>query len=92
MGEPAHRIGDADTGGGIVTGSLQSKVRINGKLAAVDGSPVSGHAPFMPPHTGPVTAHGSAKVRFGGIPANRRGDADTCGHARASGSPNVNIG
>lgn len=92
MSSPAHRVGDVDTGGGVVTSSLQSKVRINGRLASVDGSPVSGHPPFLPPHDAPSTANGSSKVRFGGIPANRQGDADTCGHARAAGSPNVRIG
>ncbi|MDQ0314849.1 PAAR domain-containing protein [Amorphus orientalis] len=92
MSAPAHRVGDPNDAAGVVTGSVQSKVRINGRLAAVNGSPVSAHTPFFPPHLAPVTANGSAKVRIAGIPANRQGDQDSCGHVRASGSPNVRIG
>jgi hypothetical protein len=51
---------------------------------------VSGHAPGI--HAGPVTANGLTNVIAGGIPVNVIGNADTCGHARAEGSPNVVAG
>jgi hypothetical protein len=39
-----------------------------------------------------VTANGLTNVIAGGIPVNVIGNADTCGHARAEGSPNVVAG
>jgi uncharacterized Zn-binding protein involved in type VI secretion len=36
-----------------------------------------------------VTANGSTTVFINGIPVNRRGDADSCGHPREQGSSNV---
>lgn len=85
-----HMIGTPNTAGAPVTSSLQSTVYCNGQLVAVDGSPVAGHGPGI--HAGPVTANGSSTVFINGIPVNRKGDADTCGHARASGSPNTTVG
>jgi uncharacterized Zn-binding protein involved in type VI secretion len=87
----AQRVGDADTGGGVITASLQSHVFCNGALVAVNGSPVSGHVPGGV-HAAPRTASGSSTVFIKGIPVNRTGDADTCGHPRAAGSPNVFVG
>lgn len=85
-----QRIGDANSGGGVVTSSGQSHVSANGLLVAVDGSPVSGHG--LGVHSAPVTANGSSKVFINGIPVNKTGDADSCGHARTGGSGNVNVG
>ena len=88
-----HRLGDANTGGGIILSTTQSSVFVNGKLASTDGSLVSGHLPFVPPHVPTTqTANGSSSVFIEGIPVNRLGDADVCGHPRAAGSPNTFIG
>jgi len=84
----AHRQGDTNDGGGTVEGVAQGNVYINGKLAVIDGSSVSGHDLHLPT----ATANGSATVFIGGIPVNRQGDADECGHSRADGSPDVFVG
>ena len=87
-----HRMGDANDAGGVITGIPQNSVYANGKLVSVDSSSVSPHIPFIPPHVGTLTASGSSTVFIGGVPVNRTGDADSCGHSRASGSPDVNVG
>ncbi len=89
-----HRLGDANSAGGVITSIPQSTVFVNGKLVSVDGSKGTGHAPFEPPHTDGdwSTANGTATITAGGLPINATGDSDSCGHPRASGSPNVFIG
>ena len=87
MAAPVHRIGDPNTGGGVVTSSTQGSVYANNILIATDGSPVSGHGIGI--HAGPNTANGSSDVIAENIPVNSQGDADTCGHTRAAGSPDV---
>lgn len=87
-----HRIDDANYAGGVVSSSLQSTVYANNILISVDGSPVTPHPPFISPHTGTVTANGSTTVFAENININRKGDADSCGHPRAEGSPNVFVG
>jgi len=84
-----QRIGDANVAGGVITSVVQPYTYINGILVSVDGSPVSPHKPFSVPHIAPTTANGSANLFIQGIPVNREGDADTCGHARADGSPDT---
>ena len=84
------RLGDADSGGGSITGIPQSTVYANNLLISVDGSSVSGHGPGI--HAGPATANGSASVYAKNIPINVQGNADTCGHARVGGSSNVFVG
>lgn len=86
----AHRQGDQNDGGGTIDGVAQGTVYINGQLASIDGSAVSGHGTGE--HSGPVTANGSPTVFIGGIAVNRQGDADTCGDGRAEGSPDVFVG
>jgi len=89
----AQREGDTNSAGGAATSGVAS-VRVNGKPVVVDGTSVSAHAPWgrpHPPHRSPTTTGGSATVRAGGIPINRTGDADTCGHARVGGSPDVRV-
>ncbi|PCJ68195.1 MAG: hypothetical protein COA62_15640 [Rhodobiaceae bacterium] len=85
-----QRIGDSNSGGGAIVFTAQGKVYANGKLVSIDGSPVSAHGKNV--HAGPVTANGSNKVFVNGVPVNASGDADTCGHNRVGGSPNVNVG
>lgn len=84
-------VGDSNAAGGVVTGSVQGTVFINGRLVAVNGSPVSPHFPFVFPHVGTVTTSGAAQVRINGIPVNRVGDPDSCGHPRSTQSCNVDI-
>jgi len=85
------RTTDADSAGGVVT-SKQSTVLANNLTISVNESSVSSHAPFVPPHTSPVTASGSASVFAENIPINVQGNSDSCGHPRAGGSPNVFVG
>lgn len=84
-----QRVGDSDSGGGVITAGVGS-VRINGIPVSVDGSPVSAHARKL--RHRPVTSNGVSSVRAGGIPVNVAGNADTCGHARVGGSPDVRAG
>jgi uncharacterized Zn-binding protein involved in type VI secretion len=86
----AHRLDDPDEAGASITSIPQGTVFINNQLASIDGSDVAGHAPGV--HSSPQTANGSPTVFITNIPANRQGDADTCGHPRAEGSPDVFIG
>jgi uncharacterized Zn-binding protein involved in type VI secretion len=90
MSKPVHRLGDPNEDGAAVTDIAQGTVFANNMLVSIDGSAVEGHG--LGEHDSPVTANGSATVFIGGIPVNRQGDADTCGHPRADGSPNVNVG
>lgn len=83
-----QRLGDANDGGGIIESVAQGTVRVNGQLVSINGSVVSGHNLHLPT----VTANGSATVFIGGIPVNRQGDQDECGHGRADGSPDVLVG
>jgi uncharacterized Zn-binding protein involved in type VI secretion len=84
-----QRVGDSDSGGGVVTSGVDS-VRINNRVVSVNGSPVSPHS-SDPVHV-PVTTGGVASVKAGGRPINVAGNPDTCGHARTGGSENVRIG
>ena len=85
-----HRIGDPNSAGAPVVGSLQTRVFVNGQIVAVDGSPVAGHGTGT--HSNPITTSGSLRVYAGGFPVNRQGDPDSCGHIRVGGSPNVFVG
>ena len=94
MGNKAHRMSDANTGGGTITTIPQGskKVYVNSKLLAVDGSKGTGHGVGIHATYAWDTANGSSTVKCHGIPVNREGDADTCTHTRTGGSSNVNIG
>ena len=90
-----QRVGDANTAGGIAHIGIAS-VRVNGRCVIVVGNPVTPHpccgSRGCPPiHCSATTANGSRTVRAGGIPIVYTGSADTCGHPRAGGSPNVKI-
>jgi uncharacterized Zn-binding protein involved in type VI secretion len=84
-----QRIGDRDTGGGIVMFGINS-VRVNNRPVSVDGCTVSSHN-SRPTHN-PVTANGVKTVRVNNRPINVNGNPDTCGHARTGGSENVRAG
>ena len=84
------RMGDLNSGGGIIQTIQQSTVFANGKLISVDGSRGSGH-PVGPPHAlnAWTTTNGSSTVSIEGIPVNDEGDPDSCTHVRVDGSPDV---
>lgn len=82
-----ERVGDKNNAGAAILSTNQGSVFANGILVAVDGSPVARHGKNA--HSSPRTANGSNSVFINSIPINRVGDADTCGHQRSEGSPNV---
>ena len=96
MSNGAQTMGDANSGGGVITSIPQSTVFVEGKLVAVDGSRGTGHTGcfFGGIHCVGIwaTANGSSTVFINGIAVNSDTDADTCGHARISGSTTVFIG
>ena len=94
MGQPAQRKTDANNIGAQIAGVTDNKVFVNELLLSTDGSSVQDHLPVdgVNTHTNVSTANGSSTVKSGGVPVNRTGDADSCGHTRAGGSSNVNIG
>lgn len=90
MNKPVHRLGDPNEDDAVVVEVIQGSVYANSILIAIDGSPVEGHGTGE--HSSPVTANGSSTVFINGIPVNRLGDEDSCGHPRADGSPDVFVG
>lgn len=86
--KPVHRLGDVNDGGGDITEIPQNTVYANNLLISVDGSRVEPHNL----HFDTVTANGSPTVFIAGIPVNREGDEDECGHVREDGSPDVFVG
>jgi len=92
VGEPAQRIGDANSGGGTIGAVTNNKVFVNSKLVSIDGSIVTTHGTFPNVHAGSTTANGSSTVKVGGLGVNRENDVDSCTHVRIGGSSNVNIG
>lgn len=94
MSTPIVRVGDINSAGGVVTQG-HSNITVNGKLLAIKGSPVTPHpccpAPGCSPHCSATAAYpGSSLVTANGIPVLRVNvDKDSCGHPRATGSPNV---
>ena len=83
-----HRLGDENDGGGAISSTAQNTVFVNNQPVSIDGSEVDGHDLHLPT----VTANGSPTVFINGIPVNRQGDEDECGHGRAEGSPDVFVG
>jgi uncharacterized Zn-binding protein involved in type VI secretion len=86
-----QRQGDANGGGGIIT-SGEGSVLINGRPAATPGLVVTPHPPCSPKafmHCIAMTTAGAKTVRVNGKPILLTGNKDSCGHARAGGSPNV---
>ena len=92
MGNPIQRMGDANSGGGVIDSIPQGTVKANSLVVSIDGSKGTGHGVGIHSYHAWDTANGSSIVRIGGTPINRTGDADTCTHARVGGSSNVNVG
>ena len=81
MGQPAARLGDATTHGGVITVGCPT-VLIGGQPAARMGDmhtcPMATPGTPPVPHVGGPIAKGSATVLIGGMPAARMGDMATC--------------
>ena len=84
---------DPCTESSTILSTLQAKVFIELKLAAVTGSLITAHTQPNPkapppciPHADAVTGSGSAKVFIGGISANRLGDSADLGTITGSAS------
>jgi len=93
----AQRDGDLNAGGGAAQGGVPS-VRVNNIAVMIPEQSVTAHPPY--PKKGrnghnngsQKTAGGVSSVRAGNKPIVVTGDADTCGHARVGGSPDVKVG
>ena len=89
------RRGDVNAAGGAAIQGARSVV-VNGRPVVGPGSPVTPHpccgAPGCQIHCVAVTTGGSGSVIAEGKPVILVGDVDTCGHARAQGSPDVVAG
>jgi uncharacterized Zn-binding protein involved in type VI secretion len=91
-GRPIQRIGDSNTGGGIIVGGGQNSVLINGRPAAKPGQSVTPHlgcGKRAPQHCRAKTTPTSSTVFANGSPLVLTGGKDSCGHGRTGGSPNV---
>ena len=92
VGKRVHRLNDSNSAGGSITTIPQGTVYANNLPVSVDGS-IGTSASSCPliPHCGGEwqTAQGRFTVWANNIRVNCEGDADTCGHPRAMGSPDV---
>jgi uncharacterized Zn-binding protein involved in type VI secretion len=96
MGKAVQRVGDQNTGGGVIINGDDS-VLINGRAVAIQGSSVSPHPccgrkGCPPVHCSAKTQTNNGTVLVNGIPLIFTDDIDTCGHARANGSADVSVG
>lgn len=85
---------DINTGGGAVISIPQGSVFANNFLVSVRGSLVTPHPPCpkVSIHCAAITLCSSSSVFAEGIPVNRKGDCDSCGHSRLTASPDVFAG
>lgn len=92
MARSIARIGDANSAGGVITSSPQSKVTANGQIIAVTGARGTGHPPNTGKHvSGAWICIGNSKVTIQGMPVVAAGDNDSCGHPRVGGDSQVTI-
>ena len=96
MAKSIQRVGDRNTAGGVIQNG-DNTVLINGRAVAIRGSAVSPHPccgqkGCPPTHCNAKTETNNNIVLVNGVPLIFTDDKDTCGHARASGSPNVSVG
>lgn len=94
----AQRRGDLNAGDGAAQGGVDS-VRVNNLPIMIPAQPVTAHPPYGKKGAKTVhndgsqkTAGGVASVRAGNKPVVVTTNADTCGHARVGGSPDVFVG
>jgi uncharacterized Zn-binding protein involved in type VI secretion len=94
-GKPIQRVGDFNSGGGIIASGGQPNILVNGRPAAKQFDLVTPHwgcSPKAPQHCVCFTSAmpGSKTVRANGQPLILAGDKDTCmTHTRVMGSTNV---
>lgn len=96
MSRRIHRLGDSNSGGGVVTTlAINSNVFVEGAEICVDGSIGTGHppCPIVPIHCGGAwsTISSGTNVYAGGIRVNAENDVDTCGHVRIAGAAHTFI-
>ena len=87
---PACRIGDINSGGGVIISCKSPTTLSGGSPMATVGDAVSPHD-SKPTHFS-VTLTGSPKVLVNGTPVNRVGDFDSCFHVRVTGNAKNLIG
>jgi uncharacterized Zn-binding protein involved in type VI secretion len=89
------RMGDVNSAGGVATSGVFT-VLANGRPVVPPGTSVTPHpccgAKGCGAHCGARTTMGAPRVLAGGRPVVFVGSPDTCGHPRATGSPNVIVG
>lgn len=93
----AARKGDPDTSDGSISSGVSDDVIINSQGAAMLGSVETSHAPYSPssahkPHEAATITSASSTVIVNGQGMAFAGSDLSCGHAIASGSPDVEIG
>ena len=90
------RRGDFNSAGGSALGPSAPSVLVNGRPVCVPGDRVTPHPccglPGCAKHCAASTVRGSGKVKAEGKGVVFVGSPDSCGHSRASGSRNVNVG
>jgi len=90
------RRGDFNSAGGSALGPSAPSVRVNGRPVCVPGDRVTPHPccglPGCAKHCVARTTIGSTKVKAEGKGVVFVGSPDSCGHPRANGSFNVNVG
>jgi uncharacterized Zn-binding protein involved in type VI secretion len=98
MAAPVVRIGDVNSGGGVVLGPGALSVLVNGRPVITPGNIVAPHPCCGAPeaecvvHCAAVTTLGSLGVLAEGKPIVYVGSPDTCKHVRMTGSFNVLVG
>jgi uncharacterized Zn-binding protein involved in type VI secretion len=90
-----QRVGDANSGGGVIQKGDPS-VLVNGRAIALVDSPVSPHAPCGrrggERHCDARTQASNDSVLVNGQKITLSNSQDTCGHDRSTGSTDVVIG
>lgn len=92
MAAPIQRVGDRNSGGGIIVSGGHSNVLVNGRPAATPYAVVTPHigcGKKNPLHCLALTLPGQSTVKINGEDVIVTGMPDTCTHGRAGGSPNV---
>lgn len=91
-----QKMGDVNSGGGIITQVPQSSVYVDNVLICVTGSKGTGHPPCPDVQIHCAgnwqTTSNAFGVYINGKCVNVSGDVDTCGHTRVGGSSSVFVG
>jgi len=82
--------GITTAGGGVLRGTFNANVFINGRIPVVIGTRVASHG--TGPHAASTVVQGNARVLVGGRALSRVGDLTSCAHPLTGGSADVNCG